>query len=377
MSQFPTQHRVLCFTGSRNINKRMILFIEGVLGRGMSVRICSLPRGQWRLDKSERSLQPVSQHRLSMVLGSSAPSTLGAIMCFHWFLLPLAVITGWWQRVPVLYDEHDHYELNTLEGGGSRWRQTFFSRMVRCIHRYCLPRVSLVTCIHMNASTLKKHLEQWQSAILEVHNYPTRQWRTAARRNDGTYRLCFVYIGGVFREKGPAAAAAAFQLLTRDEQQRAELHIFGDGDAGLIETLQRTPGVTVHHAVTPDEFRCFAADHRCCGLSLLANTPRYRLVGTNCTKLYEYLALGMPVIATRVGEFPQFILEHNVGLIVDGEMRPAELVVAMQTLLGEEAVYFQMSQNAKTLMNRDDMTWESEWKKVEQSGVFDVLQRAA
>ena len=133
----------------------------------------------------------------------------------------------------------------------------------------------------------------------------------------------------------------------------------------------------MHNAVTPDEFRSFAAVHRCCGLSLLADTPRYRLVGTNCTKLYEYLALGMPVIATRVGEFPQFVSEHNVGLLVDGDMRPAELVVAMRTLLHNQLGYVRMSQNAMTLMNREEMSWESEWRKVEQSGVFDVLQRAA
>lgn len=377
MSHSPSQYRVLCFTGSRNINKRMILFIEGVLTRGMSVRIFSLPRGRWRLDKSERSLQPVSQQRTSMDLGSSAAATLSAVMCFHWCLLPLAVVTGWWQRVPVLYDEHDHYELNTLEGNGSRVRQAFFSLLVRCIHRFCLPWVSLVTCIHMNESTLKRHLEKWQSAILELHNYPTQQWRTSRLQNDQTSRLCFVYIGGVFREKGPEAAAEAFQLLTVDEQQRAELHIFGDGDADLIEKLQRTPGVIVHHAVTPDEFRRFTEGRRCCGLSLLADTPRYRLVGTNCTKLYEYLALGMPVIATRVGEFPQFVSEHNVGLLVNGEMRPAELVEAMQTLLRNEADYYRMAQNARNLMNREEMTWESEWRKVEQSGVFDVLRRAA
>ena len=377
MSHSPTQRRVLCFTGSRNINKRMILFIEGVLGRGLSVRVLSLPRGQWRLDKSEQSLQPTSQRRMSMELGSSAPSTLGAILCFHWCMLPLAVITGWWQSVPVLYDEHDHYELNTLEGGGSRWRQAFFSVLIRWIHRCCLPCVSLVTCIHMNESTLKRHLEQWQSAILEVHNYPTEQWRIASRQNSEENRLYFVYIGGVFREKGPAAAADAFQLLSPSEQQLAELHIFGDGDRDLIETLRQTPGVTVHNAVTPDEFRSFAAVHRCCGLSLLADTPRYRLVGTNCTKLYEYLALGMPVIATRVGEFPQFVSEHNVGLLVDGDMRPAELVVAMRTLLHNQLGYVRMSQNAMTLMKREEMSWESEWRKVEQSGVFDVLQRAA
>ena len=298
-------------------------------------------------------------------------------MCFHWLVLPVAVLIGLLKRVPVLYDEHDHYELNTAEGGGSAIRRVLAPALVKWFHRICLPWVSVVTCIHMDRQILKRHLEQWQSSIIEIHNYPAAVWRESARTPDSHLPLCFVYIGGVFSEKGPEAAAEALQLLSEHERRGSTVHIFGDGDPALISRLKKVPHVVIHRSVTPAEFRTFAANHRCCGLSLLSNTPRYRLVGTNCTKLYEYLALGMPVLATNVGEFPQFITTHQVGLVVDGEMNPDELAAAMRTMLNDTRRFHEMSYNAVTLMSTEEMTWEHEWQKIERSQAFNNIQRAA
>ena len=368
---------VLVLTGARIINKRMSLFIEGVIAAGVPVRVFALPRGKWKLDRSERPLCPCLRNWLSVDFGDTRQSQLASVMCFHWLVLPVAVLIGLLKRVPVLYDEHDHYELNTAVGGGSAIRRVQAPALVKWFHRICLPWVSVVTCIHMDRQILKRHLEQWQSSIIEIHNYPAAVWRESARTLDSHLPLCFVYIGGVFSEKGPEAAAEALQLLSEHERRGSTVHVFGDGDPALLSRLKKVPHVVIHRSVTPSEFRTFAANHRCCGLSLLSNTPRYRLVGTNCTKLYEYLALGMPVIVTNVGEFPQFMTTHQVGLVVDGEMNPDELAAAMRTMLNDTRRFDEMSYNAVTLMSTEEMTWEHEWQKIERSQAFNNIQRAA
>lgn len=371
-----TTDYVLCLTGMRGINKRMALFIEGVLSMGVGVRIGSFPRGAWLLDKSERPLPVTRRGHLTLDLSDLTEAKLRAVMCFHWAILPLAILIAAIRRVPVLYDEHDHYELNTRENGRSSIRRWLGGLLVRCIHRVCLPVVTVVTCIHMDHATLKRHLQRWQSEVVEIHNYPTVDWRKTSVDQPVDQKLCFVYIGGVFEEKGSGVAARAFQHLSPNHRQQAELHIFGDGDRALLEQLRNTTGVVVHNRVTPAEFRAFAAQHRCCGLSLLADTPRYRLVGTNCTKLYEYLALGMPVIATRIGEFESFVNNNHVGLLIDGLLNEQELAAAMTSLREDSRLYEQMSKNAGDLMQRDDMTWEHEWQKIETCGVFRSLRRA-
>ena len=370
-----TSHFVLCVNGSRVVNKRMALFIEGIQSNGLGIRTWALPRGAWVLDKSENPTVPSRIGRMSVDIGQVAKAKLSAVMCFHWIVLPLAVIIGFMRRVPVLYDEHDHYEINTLEGGGSRLKCIVFCLLVRSIHRICLPGVSLVTCSHMDKQTLKRHLERWQPSVLEIHNFPASVWRESGRTRAPAGKLCFVYIGGVYTEKGVGAAAAAFQLLSKHVQQNSELHVFGEGDANLIQRLRKMPGITVHNGVTPSVFQDFTATHRCCGLALLANTPRYNLVGTNCTKLFEYLALGMPVIGTRVGEFPEWIDGREVGLLIGGDLNLQHLAIQMQKLSEDTALFDQFSRNATALMSSDEMTWEHEWSRIHQTGI--VSRKAA
>jgi glycosyltransferase involved in cell wall biosynthesis len=369
MTDIKKKHYVLCVNGARSVNKRMALFIEGVLSEGSAVRIIAVPRGKWCLDKSERPMTTGRSSRLSVDIGPCTGAQLSAVMCFHWIVLPLSVLVGIIRRVPVLYDEHDHYEMNTLEGGGSRLKCQFFSLLVRWTHRICLPWVSLVTCIHMDRQTLKRHLERWQPSVLEVHNYPASVWRESGRTRPCSGNLCFVYIGGIFAEKGVGAAAEAFQLLPLHVKDSSELHVFGEGDSGLIARLRTMSGVTVHNGVTPAQFQTFAASHRCCGLALLADTPRYNLVGTNCTKLFEYLALGMPVIATRVGEFPLWVDGQRVGLLIDGDLNPSDLAVQMRRLSEDTALFNQFSRNALALMSGDEMTWENEWSRINRTGI--------
>jgi glycosyltransferase involved in cell wall biosynthesis len=368
---------VLCLTGMRAVNKRMALFIEGVLSMGVGVRIGSLPRGTWQLDKSEHPLPETRKGNLTLDLGELKRAKLRAVMCFHWVMLPMAILVGILRGVPVLYDEHDHYELNTTENRGSALRRCLSGWLVHGIHRVCLPFVTVVTCIHMDNAALKRHLQRWQSEVVEIHNYPSIDWRTTSVGQRLNEKLCFVYIGGVFEEKGPGVAARAFQRLDDVHRHRAELHVFGDGDQELLDTLRSTAGVVVHNSVTPVQFRAFAEKHRCCGLSLLADTPRYRLVGTNCTKLYEYLALGMPVIATRIGEFESFVDHNQVGLLVDSVFNEQQLSAAMTRMLDDANLYTQMSNNARLLMQREDMTWEHEWQKIETCDVLRSLRRAA
>ncbi|MFM7056193.1 MAG: glycosyltransferase family 4 protein [Planctomycetota bacterium] len=377
MSQLNGSRYVLCLNGGRVVNRRMAIYIEGVRAGGIAVRVWAVPRGRWVLDKSEQVTTPDRIGSMSVDLGPIAGATLTSILCFHWSVLPIAVLLGLIRRVPVLYDEYDHFELNALEGERSQLKNMLFNFVVRWIHRMCLPWVSVVTCIHMHHSALKTHLQHWQPNVLEIHNYPAAVWRQSARPGLSSGRLCFVYIGGVYVEKGCGAAAEAFQMLPEAVRSQCELHIFGEGDARLIDSLRTIPGVTVYNGVTPARFRGFAATHRCCGLALLAGTTRYNMVGTNCTKLYEYLALGMPVIGTRVGEFPDWIEGRHVGLLIDADLNTAQLSEQMQRLAADAALFAQLSANASELMASDEMTWEHQWKRIKQTGIVDRLVKVA
>lgn len=365
----PAAHRiVLCLHGTRSMNRRVALFFECLQRDGFGIRVYALPRHRWIFDKSDAPLDLQSTGRCTAQIGQDHYATrASAIFCFHWAVLPIAVLLGLLRRIPVIYDEHDHYELNTLEGSGPRLKLILFSRCVRWIHRFCLPWVALVTCIHQAHGTLLLHLKRWQHNIVALHNYPSQIWRNTVPETLLSDRLCFVYIGGVYAEKGVLTAADAFELLPDSLKQQAELHIFGDGDRAVIEQLRKRAGLHVHNNVAPAVFRRFAVQHRCVGLALLADTPRYQLVGTNCTKLWEYLALGMPVIVSDVGELSRAVIESQAGLEINARLQPADLATAMTTLLQHPAATQEMAQRAAAMMKQPGMTWEDEWQKVRKS----------
>ncbi|MGV2337433.1 MAG UNVERIFIED_CONTAM: glycosyltransferase [Planctomycetaceae bacterium] len=172
----PAAHRtVLCLHGTRSMNRRVALFFECLQRDGFGIRVYALPRHRWIFDKSDAPLDLQSTGRCTAQIGHDhSASTVSAIFCFHWAVLPIAVLLGLLRRIPVIYDEHDHYELNTLEGSGPRLKLLLFSRCVRWIHRFCLPWVALVTCIHQAHSTLLLHLKRWQRNIVALHNYPSQ-----------------------------------------------------------------------------------------------------------------------------------------------------------------------------------------------------------
>ncbi len=361
---------VILLSGSRGLNKRTSLFIEGLLKQQTGVRVLSLPRGKWNLSRFEHPVEPSSSGRFAVQWQVKRRPLLTAVFCFHWIMLPLAILIGLLRRVPVVYDEHDHYELNAHERDGWPITNWFNTRLIRAIHATCLPLVDLVTCIHLANSMLKSHLQKWQSAVLELHNYPVAAWSCDVRLHSETLPLCFVYMGGVYEEKGVGAAAAAFCSLPQDVRRNSEFHVFGNGDQQLMQQLQQKSGIILHDSVSPAELRDFVGAHRCCGLVLYREHPRYQLIGSNSRKLYEYLAIGMPVICTSVGELPEFILQHHVGLVINPKLDPAELRDAMAEMLMSSEQFQRMSGNAIRLMKQPEMTWENEWNKVTAAGVL-------
>lgn len=362
--------------GSRRLNTRMGMFARSLLQTGAGVKLASLPRQRWvcRSLEEEYALQDTG-HFLAR-LGRSSLGRLEAVACFHWALLPLGLLIARLRRVPLIYDEHDDYALNTLEGGGSRPLRRLVQKLIGLVHRLCVPHVDLVTCIHQKDSLLLGELSALNSNCLELANYPDERWQCVTAPVDRG-PVHFIYAGGVFAEKGVTAAIKAFIRLHAEMPGAACLDIFGDGDPKLARQWAASGNVTFHGEVGAADLRRFAARNRCCGLALLSRTPRYDLAGTNLTKLYEYLALGMPVLVSNSGEVGGFVSAARTGLVIDDPEDIDALAGAMQKLVAGDGLYAGYAAAACGLMARPDMRWEHEWQKVAATGIWDTKNTKA
>lgn len=371
----------LVLVGSRQLNKRTCRFTESLRASGLDPMVVAVPRRAWDTTAIEdpallgragfASLRTTDTRRHR----SRRPQL---VVCMHWSLLPVAVLLGFVTRGRVLYDEHDHYEMLALEGSGTPWVKRLRSWLIGKVHAWCLPRVDAVTCIRLSGGRLAHHLRSWAETVVELHNYPARRWSqrspggtggTGGARPDGS--IAIVYVGGIWAEKGCGTMLDAFSLLADDASlPPTSLHAFGRGDPEIERRLDAAAGVTFNGSSAYDDIVSFLADHDCLGLVLLDATPRYSLASTNCHKLYEYLAAGVPVVATEVGDIAQIVTELGGGWTLPAGFDAETLAETLREILGQPEELRRRGAQAAAAVERDALWWEGEWEKVERLGVL-------
>lgn len=351
--------------GSRKINKRISLFWSGLQADGFSVRLYSLPRMRWNFTDTEE-LSHVNTGFLTALM-ANAPERLVVpefIFCFHWAMLPVAcffTLLG----SKVIYDEHDFYELNTLEH--NKWKGKLLASVIKSFHYLFLRKVDLITCIHMVDSILLKNLKKYNENVIELHNYPMKKWLSPHKKSGP---IIFIYVGGIYAEKGCKAAADAFLRASKERNCHFEFHFFGGGDTKLLHWLGNQARIFVHGPTPSQEIRNFISTKKTIGLLLYKSTPRYTLIGTNSRKFYEYLITGTPVIATKVGELTTVVAEHALGYLVNSTLDIEEIERVFLSIMENPAVIDGISANCIDYMLRNKNFWSTEWKKVTDSEIF-------
>jgi glycosyltransferase involved in cell wall biosynthesis len=125
-----------------------------------------------------------------------------------------------------------------------------------------------------------------------------------------------------------------------------ETHIVGHADAasaGLLEQAQRD-GVVTWHGYLPNEQALSVLEGATAGLSLLRDEPNYR--HSRPTKVYEYLARGVPVITTPLPEAVYVVQESAGGVVVDFD--DAEAVASqVRKLLDDDQLRQRMAQSGR------------------------------
>jgi len=97
-------------------------------------------------------------------------------------------------------------------------------------------------------------------------------------------------------------------------------------------------------------------------IGIIVPHPLERYKTNYPVKLFEYMAAGLPVIASRHGESSAFIRESNAGILVD-PLNPTEIANAIIWLFEHEEDARQMGENGKKYVKKF-WNWELEEKKI-------------
>lgn len=189
-----------------------------------------------------------------------------------------------------------------------------------------------------------------------VHNYPPLRLGESAAPDAEDREAVVVYIGGVGRIRGAVQMIAALEEPKFPDAWR--LRMAGSIERGLQPVLENMDGWSrVHYLgqVPPDEARDVLLTARV-GLVLFQDNPAHREALP--TKMFEYFAAGIPVVASDFDLWRTIIETNDCGLIVD-ETDPAEIASAIRRYAEEPELLSRHARNA-SLVAREKLNWGSE-----------------
>jgi glycosyltransferase involved in cell wall biosynthesis len=249
---------------------------------------------------------------------------------------------------PVVWDVHED---TAVALGDREWVPTLLRRIlawaVRRLERWAERNVHLILAED-------GYRDRFRRTHPVVRNHP---W--ASQRPDPTVSVApdvpprVVYVGRISRGRGIGTVLA----LARALEGTATVELAGPVDAGLEGEVEAaaSEGLIVWHGFVPNDRIGPLLAGASVGLSLLSDDPNYRV--SMPSKVIEYLAHGVPVVATPLPAVTALLDEEGGGLLVPFDDVEAT-VAAVRRILDEPGLRTRLSDEGKAAAAR--CSWEVE-----------------
>lgn len=193
---------------------------------------------------------------------------------------------------------------------------------------------------------------------LLIRNYPSRAaFPDVVRTERGDGIFLVAYTGGLTAGRG---AVEMLDALARvPERCRARLVIFGKFRPEELETRIRA-----HHAFARVDYRGWVSYDTLpeqlvqADAGIVCFQPEPNNVNAGPTKLFEYMACGLPVVASDFPMWREVIAGNDCGLLVD-PTKPDSIAGALTRLADDPAGRRRMGENGRRAVHRV-YNWEAE-----------------
>jgi glycosyltransferase involved in cell wall biosynthesis len=253
----------------------------------------------------------------------------------------------------VIYDAHEDLPLDVQS---KPYLSPSWQRLAQVAARGLIRLASLAN--HVIAATEPIAARFPSSKTTVVRNYPPLRADEEAAAPITDRPKIAVYVGLMAQRRGALvmADAAAAPEFPDDWLLRLAGPMISEGlEAGLAGH----PGwakADYLGLVPPDQARDLMLNARV-GLLLLQDTPAHR-GGALPTKLFEYLAAGLPLIASDFEHWRPIILDNDCGLLVDPDS-PSQVAAAVARYAADDSLARRHSANARKLAV-ERLNWTSQ-----------------
>ncbi|MFC4077401.1 glycosyltransferase family 4 protein [Salinithrix halophila] len=271
-------------------------------------------------------------------------------------LLPWGMLLRWWTKSPVIYDAHEDLpkQIGTkpwiprrLRQPLSRLADTAEKGMARCLSAV----VTATEPIAENFSSVRR--------TVTVKNYPLPFPPAERAGEDGKNRI--LYVGGVSYLRGYKEMIAMMAHLP--QELKAELHVIGPlqhiQPEDRNEAELQAKRIYLHGRIPFEEVGPWLARGKV-GLVCLHPVENYR--ESLPIKLFEYMAAGLPVVATDFPLWREIIEKSGAGFTVD-PLDPREMAAKVEQILTNPSLQKKMGKNGQ-IAHMDVYNWHVEEKKL-------------
>lgn len=287
-------------------------------------------------------------------------------------LIVIAPLLKFLTGANVIYDVHEDVRKQILS---KDWipagLRRLFSFAYGLIEKVCLSFVDRIVIVIDDHRGLYPRSKK----VVCIRNYPLANTFSAGatpavRQDSGKKRL--IYVGAISANRG------AFQLLEAMEMLGGQSH------SCLLELVGKAS------AATENELRCRIVRRRLdrsvkiekqapfsqideilassdIGLCVLMPLPNY--IESLPTKLFEYMAAGLPVIASNFPIFKEIVEGGNCGLTVD-PLEAKAIADAIAWLIDNPEAAREMGENGRRAVN-ERYSWETQEKEL--LGMYEEL----
>ncbi len=268
---------------------------------------------------------------------------------------------------PVIYDCHEPYREAMLE---KEWLPRPAQSLVGLIY----DSVEAICCRFLSAVIVANPLQQshFPHATL-VANFPNLEVFDLHRQPDGSATQV-VHLGSLSQARGIPDLVEACQWLTGKETSVTLIGPFADEDTrsavsrlinehNLGDRVKCTGAMPYQHSI---EF----LTHSSIGVVPWRKMPAFTICVP--TKLFEYMASGLAVVASDLPPITPFIQEADCGIVVPPE-DPRALAQAIQYLLDHPQEAQRMGQNGRRFV-MEKYNWVGEAQKL--LGLYQSLLKA-